>query len=99
MAIEKMKLLGITGNSKNLDKFLANVLLKSDIQIEDAKKIYDKGWKLTYFEYDYKIKETLVKCEKLLNKIGVEFHKKSNMETLKNQVSEISERIDELDLS
>ena len=39
MSIEKVKLLGIKGNSKDLDKFLANVLLNSDVQIEDAKKI------------------------------------------------------------
>ena len=97
MSVEKMKLLGITGNSKNLDKFLANVLFKSDVQIEDAKKIYNKGWKLTYYEYDYKIKETLKKCEKLFNKIGVEYHKESNMVSLVNQVSNISNKIDELD--
>ena len=53
MAIEKMKLLGIKGDSKILDEFVANVLFQSDVQIEDAKKIYNKGWKLEYFEYNY----------------------------------------------
>lgn len=38
MSIEMVKLLGIKGNSNNLDRFLANVLFNSDIQIEDAKK-------------------------------------------------------------
>ena len=38
MSIEKVKLLGIKGNSKDLDRFLANVLFSSDVQIEDAKK-------------------------------------------------------------
>ena len=61
MAIEDMKLLGITGDSKELDKFLGNFLFKSDTQIEDAKKIYNKSWKLEYFEYDYRIKEALKK--------------------------------------
>ena len=37
MSIEKVKLLGIKGNSRDLDRFLANVLFKSDVQIEDAK--------------------------------------------------------------
>lgn len=97
MSVEKMKLLGITGNSKDLDQFLANILLKSDVQIEDAKKIYDKGWKLTYYEYDYKIKEAIKKCEKLFDKIGVEYHKEANMVSLVNQVTDISKHIDELD--
>ena len=42
MSIEKVKLLGIKGNSRDLDMFLANVLFNSDVQIEDAKKIYNK---------------------------------------------------------
>lgn len=96
MAIEKMKLLGIKGDSKNLDKFLANVLFKSDVQIEDAKKIYNKGWKLEYFEYDYKIKETLKKCENLLNKTGVQFNKEADLVLLENQVSNIAEQINQI---
>lgn len=96
MAIEKMKLLGIKGDSENLDRFLANVLFQSDVQIEDAKKIYNKSWKLDYFEYDYKIKETMKKSENLLNKLGVQFNKEAEMVTLEHQVSEISEQIDNM---
>ena len=71
MAVEKMKLLGINGNVKLLDGVLANILFQSEIQIEDAKKVYNKGWKLEYFEYNYKIKEAIKKCENLLEKTGV----------------------------
>lgn len=99
MAIEKVKLLGIKGDSKNLDRFLANVLLKSDVQIEDAKKIYNKGWKLEYFEYDYKIKENLKKCETLLNKLGIPFAKESNMATIEHQIIDIASKIEEINLS
>ena len=98
MSIEKVKLLGIKGNSKYLDKFLANVLFNSDVQIEDAKKIYNKGWKLEYFEYDYKIKETLKKCENLLNKLEVQYTKQSDMVLLENKVADISEKINKIDL-
>ena len=92
MSVEKVKLLGIKGNSKYLDRFLANVLFNSDVQIEDAKKIYNKGWKLEYFEYDYKIKETLKKCENLLNKLGVQYSKKSDLVLLENSVTDIAKK-------
>ena len=93
MSIEKVKLLGIKGNSRDLDRFLANVLFKSDIQIEDAKKIYNKGWKLEYFEYDYKIKETLKRCENLLGKLKIQYTKDSDMVLLENRVEDISQKI------
>lgn len=97
MSIEKVKLLGIKGNSKDLDRFLANVLFNSDVQIEDAKKIYNKGWKLEYFEYDYKIKETLKKCENLLNKLQIKYTKETEMVLLENKVTDISEKIDKIE--
>lgn len=99
MSVENLKLLGITGDSKNLDRFLANVLFKADVQIEDAKKIYNKGWKLEYYEYDYKIKETLKKCENLLNKLNVAYVKKADMVLLENQVIDIEEKINEINSS
>ena len=98
MAIEKMKLLGITGPSKDLDKFLANVLFKSDVQIEDAKKVYNKGWKLEYYEYDYRIKEALKKAQNLLDKLNIQYKENSEMVVLENQIPTITERIDELNL-
>ena len=97
MSIEKVKLLGIKGNSRDLDRFLANVLFNSDVQIEDAKKIYNKGWKLEYFEYDYKIKETLKRCENLLNKLKIQYTKDSDMVLLENKVEDISNKIDEIE--
>ena len=85
MSIEKVKLLGIKGNSKDLDRFLANVLFSSDVQIEDAKKIYNKSWKLEYFEYDYRIKETLKNCENLLNKLEIQYTKETDLVLLENK--------------
>lgn len=97
MSIEKVKLLGIKGNSCDLDQFLANVLFNSDVQIEDAKKIYNKGWKLEYFEYDYRIKETLKKCENLLNKLGIQYSKETDMVMLQNGIEDISKKINMLE--
>ena len=99
MSIEKMKLLGIKGNSRDLDRFLANVLFNSDVQIEDAKKIYNKGWKLEYFEYDYKIKETLKRCETILNKLNIQYTKDTDMVRLESKVEDISRKIEEMDLN
>ena len=97
MAIEKMKLLGIKGDSKILDEFVANVLFQSDVQIEDAKKIYNNGWKLEYFEYNYKIKETLKRCENLLNKIGIEYTKEYGMNLVENSIDNISNKLDKIE--
>ena len=97
MSIEKVKLLGIKGNSRDLDMFLANVLFNSDVQIEDAKKIYNKGWKLEYFEYNYKIKENLKKCENLLNRLEVPYSKESNMVKLEKSVTEISDKLENIE--
>ena len=92
-----MKLLGKKGDSKILDEFVANVLFQSDVQIEDAKKIYNKGWKLEYFEYNYKIKETLKRCENLLNKIGIEYTKEYSMSLLENKIENISNKLDKIE--
>ena len=97
MSIEKVKLLGIKGNSRDLDMFLANVLFNSDVQIEDAKKIYNKGWKLEYFEYDYKIKENLKKCENLLNKLEVPYSKETDMVKIESSVGEISAKLENIE--
>ena len=74
MAVEQMKLLSITGRDSDLERFLARSLLKYNIQIEDAKKIYNKGWKLNYYEYDYKVKEALKKCTNLLDKFEIDYN-------------------------
>ena len=72
MAVEKMKLLSITGKDTDLEKFLAKNIINLDIQIEDAKKVYKKGWKLEYFSYDYTVKEYIKKCEKVLDELQIE---------------------------
>ena len=41
MSVEKMKLLSITGKEENIDKFIADYLLESGIQTENAVKIFE----------------------------------------------------------
>lgn len=111
MAVEKMKLLSITGKDIDLEKFLAKNLLNLDIQIEDAKRVYKKGWKLEYFNYDYTIKEYIKKCEKILDEFQFEKERdcwdieitdsmeeiKQKIDTISNQYNDYNSNIKELE--
>lgn len=96
MAVEKMKLLSITGKDTDLDDFLIKNLLNMDIQIEDAKRVYKKGWKLQYFNYNYTIKEYIKKCEKIFADFQIE--KNENNDVIKDNqpIDEIKKEIDEI---
>ena len=96
MAVEKMKLLSITGKDTDLEKFLAKNIINLDIQIEDAKKVYKKGWKLEYFSYDYTVKEYIKKCEKILDELQIEKDDDYWNYNIINSVSEIKEKIDNI---
>lgn len=93
MAIEDMKLLGITGRAEFLNQFVVQALLKCDVQIEDAKKIYDKGWKLKYYDYDYRVKDLLKKCSSLMDKLGISYKNDANIWQLENDLDVINEKI------
>lgn len=96
MAVEKMKLLSITGKDTDLEKFLAKNIINLDIQIEDAKKVYKKGWKLEYFSYDYTVKEYIKKCEKVLDELQIEKDDDYWSYNIINSVNEIKEKIDNI---
>lgn len=94
MAIEKMKLLTITGPEKDLDRFLARNLLDSDIQMEDAKKIYNKGWKFEYYDYDYTIQDNLKKCKNLMENLAILYREEYSNLYIENTVSQIEAKIE-----
>ena len=96
MAIERMKLLSISGKEEILDNFLAKDLLTKDIGIEDAKKIYGKSWKFEYCSYDYSVKEYLNKIEKLFMLFEIENNEIEEIKT-KNTIEQIKEQIDEIE--
>ncbi len=96
MAIEQMKLLSITGKDSDLEKFLAENLINYDIQIEDAKKIYDKGWKFEYYEYDYRVKEYLKKCLNLMDKFEIKYSNNFVRRNLDNTLEDIDKNLEEL---
>lgn len=65
MSVERMKLLSITGKSDIMNNFIIEYIINSGLQLEDAIKVYEKSWKLTYFEYNTKPREILKNTEKL----------------------------------
>lgn len=94
MAIEKMKLLSVTGPEKDLDKFIAKNLLDTDIQIEDARKIYNKGWKFEYYDYDYTIKDNMKKCKDLIEELNILYREEYSNLFIENTVTQIGSKIE-----
>lgn len=94
MAIEKLKLLTITGPEKDLDRFIAKNLLDTDIQIEDAKKVYNKGWKFEYYGYDYTIKDNLKKCKDLIEKLNILYREEYSNLFIETSVEQLGKKID-----
>lgn len=89
MAVEKMKLLSITGKEENIDEFVAEYLLDSGIQTEDAVKVYEKSWKLTNFEYDSTAKDLLKKCKALLDKYKIKYNVNAESEKIEKNLDYI----------
>lgn len=104
MAVEKMKLLSITGKEENIDKFISDYLLDSGIQTENAVKVFEKGWKLTNFEYDSTAKDILKDCKELLDKYKIRYNPKiesdninKTLEQVKDELSSIKENIEKIE--
>ena len=72
MAVERMKLLSIVGKEEHIDPFISRYLLTSGLQPENALKVFDKGWKLSYFSYDNTAIEQKKKCQEMMQKLGIE---------------------------
>lgn len=104
MAVEKMKLLSITGKEENIDEFIAEYLLDSGIQTEDAVRVYEKSWKLTNFEYDSTAKDLLKKCKTLLDKYKIKYNPKlesekieKNLDYIDRVITDIKNSFDEIE--
>lgn len=110
MSVEKMKLLSITGKEENIDKFISDYLLDSGIQTENAVKIFEKGWKLTNFQYDSTAKDLLKNCKELLEKYKIKYNPNlesnninksleevaQNLENIKNNIESLEEKNNEI---
>lgn len=101
MAIERMKFLSMTGDENILDFVIANDLIGSGFQPENALKVLEKGWKLTYFTYDTTIKEYIKKAKNLINKLDLNYKIKDvklqrNPEEIKQEIDKAENRLNSL---
>ena len=101
MAIERMKFLSMTGDENILDFVIANDLIGSGFQPENALKVLEKGWKLTYFTYDTTIKEYIKKAKNLINKLDLNYEIKDvklqrNLEEIKQEIDKAENRLNSL---
>ncbi len=90
MAVEKMKLLSITGKEENIDGFIAEYLLDSGIQTEDAVKVYEKSWNLTNFSYDSTAKDMLKECKGILDKYKIKYNVNLESEKIEKNLDYIN---------
>lgn len=98
MAIERMKLLSVVGKEENMDSFISEYLLESGLQPEDALKVYEKGWKLSYFDYDTKAKDALKECQNIMDKLNLMYstnYTKVKLEYNVDQIIDILKPIEE----
>lgn len=90
MAIEKMKFLSVIGKEDDIDNFLARYILNSGIHPESPQKVFEKGWKISYFVPDTKPKDLLKRCNHLKEVLQIKdeetVKKKKNVELSKKFV-------------
>lgn len=101
MAIERMKFLSMMGNENILDFVIANDLIGNGFQPENALKVLEKGWKLTYFTYDTTIKEYIKKAKNLVNKLDLNYEIKDvklqrNLEDIEQEIDNAENRLNTL---
>ena len=91
MAVERMNLLSIVGKGDNLNSFICKYLLKSGLQPEDALKVYEKGWKLSYYDFDTWPRDAKKQCKELMERLNIKIGKSEDAEELSYSQKEISQ--------
>lgn len=93
MAIEEMKLLSVVGKEKYIDDFIANYLIDSGIQPEDAIRVFNKGWKLSYFNYDNTARGLKKQCDEAMKLLEIEDVEHVEKIELDESIEELSEHL------
>lgn len=96
MAIERMKLLSVVGKDENINSFIIKYLLESGMQPEDALKVLEKGWKLSYYPYDNKPKENIKLCKSILDKLDVAYKDDFVKVELEDSIENIEQNLNAL---
>ena len=88
-----MKLLSVVGKEENINSFIINYLLESGLQPENAIKVFEKGWNLSYFTYDNTARELQKEFQELAKKLNVS-DKNIEDRSLKHSLEEIKEDLE-----
>lgn len=96
-----MKLLSIVGKEEKIDFIIANYLMGSGLQPENAQKVFEKSWNLTYFTYQSEIKEMMKNTQNLMKSVGIAYQEKEvkltySFEELTKRFEEIEKQFQEV---
>ena len=94
--MKRWSFLVLPGKEENIDGFIAEYLLDSGIQTEDAVKVFEKGWKLSDFEYDSTPKDLLKQCKSLLDKHGIKYKKDLESNKIENDLNFIQNELENI---
>ncbi len=97
LAIERMKLLSVIGKEEEMNNFIAEYLLDSGLQPEDALKVYKKGWKLSCFSYDLTARDTIKICKSIMQKLNIQYSEAYSKIRLEYKLDDIVKVILSLD--
>lgn len=89
-----MKLLSVVGKEENINSFIINYLLESGLQPENAIKVFEKGWNLSYFTYDNTARELQKEFQELAKKLNVPDRNIEEDIGLKHSLEEIKEDLE-----
>ena len=89
-----MKLLSVVGKEENINSFIINYLLESGLQPENAIKVFEKGWNLSYFTYDNTARELKKEFQELAKKLNVPDRNIEEDISLKHSLEEIKEDLE-----
>ena len=89
-----MKLLSVVGKEENINSFIINYLLESGLQPENAIKVFEKGWNLSYFTYDNTARELQKEFQELAKKLNVSDKNIEEDISLKHSLEEIKEDLE-----
>ena len=92
MAVEKMRLLSVVGKEEKINSFILKYLIGSGLQPENAIKIFEKGWNLSYFAYDNTARELQKECQELEKKLETQI-KSTGEDKLTHSLEEIQIKV------
>lgn len=104
MSVERMKLLSVVGKEEHMNAFICRYLLETGLQPENAIKVFEKGWNLSYFQYDNTPKEIWDKCQALQQDLHIEnkgtmsesITIQDSLITIQNEIHSLQEKVTNL---